>query len=746
MVGKLKKGSLTALLALLAVSIMVSPFNSLSATAEENNNSTDQTSTDQGADSTGSYDKVSENDSLAMYLSKETGIFYVKNKNTGEIWRSNADGDSNLTASSQLIATSSDQSGNLSDKNSAEECVKSKNIGVKAVSGGVEVTYTFSKSGFVFPVVYKLTNDGLDVSVAADQIKETNSKYTLVSFSLLPYFGSGDASSKGYMLVPDGSGAIINFNNGKSNYSAYQQYVYGADSSKEVKTLKTNTTQANLPVFGIKNGDSAMLAVIDGGACRSLVNAEVASSAEGGNKYNMAYSQFLYRDYTSATFKNKAWDSRDIMMFEKNQASVDQYSVHYYFLPKEQANYTGMALRYQKYLQDEKGVQSTVSADSYPLYVDLFGSVHRLDSFLGFPVYKDIPLTTYSDAEKILSQLKDAGVDDVVLKYDAWLSGGADSSIPLDLKISGALGGKSSFTSLTNYLSSSGISSFFDLNLTNMYADRFGYNRRWDCARGLDTKPAMQHQYYPNLLEEDDDDYAPSYLLRPTKVATAATTIAEKLKSLNISGASLDSLGTELYSSFNKEGNDRVEAEQIWTDSIQKIKDSKGQLMMDSPNAYALPYTTYLSSVPTGSSGYSIEDYAVPFYQIAMHGIASYSAPALNQTSNYQQNFLKALETGSSLQFNWIAENMSKIQDTPYATLFNADYSEWIDDAIQSYQAVSGVLKQVATARIVAHDILQTGVVRTTYENGIRVYVNYTDTAVTVDGVTIDAVNYQVEE
>lgn len=748
MVGKLKKVGLTVLLLLISVSLAVSPLSSIKATADENSDSTDQASSGQSTD-TGSYEKVSENNTLAMYLNKSTGVFYIQNKSTGEIWWSNPDGDNNFTYSSQLWVEFTDKNNVVSGTPlySAKECIKQKGLAIKIVNGEVEATYTFTKYGFVIPVVYKLTDEGLKVNVEADKIQEKDSKYRLVSFSVLPLFGSGSKTANGYMFVPDGSGAIINYNNGKTDSAEYQQYsIYGSDSAKEVSLKKTNTTQANLPVFGIKNGDSAMLAVIDGGACRAVVNAGVPSGKDTGHQYNTVFPEFLYRDYTLATFKDKAWNSMHINVFEKNTASVSNYTVNYYFLPKDQANYTGMALRYQKYLQDDKGVQPTVSADSYPMYINLYGSVHKLDSFLGFPVYKDIPLTTFSDAENILSQLKDSGVDDIVLKYDAWLNGGGDSSIPVDLKISSALGGQKSFTSLTNYLSSAGISNFFDINITNMYKDRFGYSRKSDCARGLDTKPAMQHQYYANLLEEDDNDYDPSYLLRPTKVATAASKVAEKLKSFNVTGAALDSLGTDLYSSFNKAGNDRVEAEQIWTDSIQKIKDSRGQLMMDSPNAYALPYVAYLSSVPTYSSGYTIEDYDVPFYQIAMHGITSYSAPALNQTSDYQKSFLKALETGSSLQFTWIAQNMSKIQGTAYNSLYNADYSEWISDAIQSYKEVNGILKQVATAKIVAHDILQNGIVRTTYENGTRIYVNYTDNAVTVDGVTIDAMNYQVEE
>ena len=45
---------------------------------------------------------------------------------------------------------------------------------------------------------------------------------------------------------------------------------------------------------------------------------------------------------------------------------------------------------------------------------------------------------------------------------------------------------------------------------------------------------------------------------------------------------------------------------------------------------------------------------------------------------------------------------------------------------------------------IVDHQYVQADVVEVTYDNGVKVYVNYTEEAVTVDGVTIDGMSYKV--
>ena len=53
----------------------------------------------------------------------------------------------------------------------------------------------------------------------------------------MKYFGSADNTETGYMLVPDGSGAIINFNNGKiAVTSELKVQIYGLDRGKNYST------------------------------------------------------------------------------------------------------------------------------------------------------------------------------------------------------------------------------------------------------------------------------------------------------------------------------------------------------------------------------------------------------------------------------------------------------------------------------------------------------------------------------
>ena len=91
----------------------------------------------------------------------------------------------------------------------------------------------------------------------------------------------------------------IYFNNGKSAYKTYKQYVYGRDGAIDITAASGHTENALLPVFGTSAPKGSSVAVITSGEARCSVNAQVTSSTES---YNSVYSEFIYRDSTMASF------------------------------------------------------------------------------------------------------------------------------------------------------------------------------------------------------------------------------------------------------------------------------------------------------------------------------------------------------------------------------------------------------------------------------------------------------------
>ena len=691
------------------------------------------------------FKSVRASGALSLHFNEKSGAVIIRNGENGSEWRTtseNFDMDESIKPNikmnydSQLIIKYADQSGNIYELSSAAFCVKKGGLTSEKITDGVRASYYFPKCKITVPVDYTLNGNEFTASVIIKDIKEEDSSYRLTGWALLPYFNAGGKQENGFLFVPDGCGAIINFNNGKSAYKTYKQYIYGRDGAIDITAASGHTENALLPVFGTSAPKGSSVAVITSGESRCSVNARVTSATEG---YNSVYTEFIYRDSTMASFNDKSWNKKEVRVFENSAPELDKLSVTY-FLLEPAAGYTDMALCYQNYLVKSGVLNEKTTKGYYPLFVNAYGSVNAVKHILGFPVKSEIALTKYTDAVNILKELKAAGADSTVLKYNSWIKGGPEGKIPLKAAASGVLGGKSGLKKLTGYLKDNGINGYFDINITDMYKSRLGYIKTMDSAKMLNQSPVIKYQYSLSTLQKKETD-AFWYLLNPVKVNKAASKIAASLKK---SGVSCDTLGTQLYSSYNEKGMDRVSAQALFEKSLEELKNSAGSMLLSAPNAYALKYADEISSLPTQSSGYGITDYAVPFYQTVIHGFIPYAMEPANKTGDFEKSVLTALETGSSLQLEVIARNSDKIDNTQFYTLYADMYGEWTEKAAKAYKEISGVLKSVSNAKIKEHTVLSDGVRRTAYDNGVTVTVNYNDSEAEVSGEKIPAMGYTV--
>ena len=81
-------------------------------------------------------------------------------------------------------------------------------------------------------------------------------------------------------------------------------------------------------------------------------------------------------------------------------------------------------------------------------------------------------------------------------------------------------------------------------------------------------------------------------------------------------------------------------------------------------------------------------------------------------------------------------------QEPYYSTCFN----DWEERIVSAYHFVASALDAVRGSRMIAHDCLKNGVIRVCYENGVQIYINYTDIPKQADGRTIEAGSYLVVE
>ena len=194
---------------------------------------------------------------------------------------------------------------------------------------------------FNVSVIYKLDDNGFTMEIPFDDISY-RLKYPIILLSTLPYFGAGGPEDEGFILVPEGGGSIINFNNGKTKQNGYYADLYGWDYAIDRKAVITET-RAPYPVFGISSGDDSFISIINEGAEYAGITAEIAGKL---GSYN--YARFDYTMLHSEQFEVTARTSDAQFCFEKSLPAGESIKQSFVFV--NSPDYVEMAKSYQKEL------------------------------------------------------------------------------------------------------------------------------------------------------------------------------------------------------------------------------------------------------------------------------------------------------------------------------------------------------------------------------------------------------------
>ena len=85
------------------------------------------------------------------------------------------------------------------------------------------------------------------------------------------------------------------------------------------------------------------------------------------------------------------------------------------------------------------------------------------------------------------------------------------------------------------------------------------------------------------------------------------------------------------------------------------------------------------------------------------------------------------------------------MKDTGLNRYYATTFDTWKGEAVEIYNRVNEALKHVSGAMIVDHEILDGGVRKVTYDNGVIIYINYGSETQKVDGMEIPAMSYRME-
>lgn len=690
---------------------------------------------------------------LKLYVNDETGMFAVECLENGEIiWSNPYNSDSDpLTKSQQLKAQLKSamliSSVKVTDTDSPSTLIRSALDGattVERINNGFKATVTFPEQGITVPYTVTLTDDHYDVSVLVNEISEVEmdspanvneATRSVVDLSLFPNMNAGYADEEGYFVIPDGSGAVINFNNGKGSSMKYSQRIYGREYAYAQDRAPKKTEQAYLPILGVVKKDSALLEVITEGAAYATAKAGIAGQDATG--YNSAYFEFAIRGNDS--YFMGAINASSLKAYEQTRIPEERVSVRYYPIAKSGSSYVDIAKRYQKYLLDEGLMSKKSDADNTALYVDIYGGAVKERSVMGLPIKMQTAATTYEQAKLILEELKNRGVDEMVVAYNDFNTAGLTDRISNSVDYANSLGGKSAFKSLYNYCTTAGITLAPNVDLTEFERSGNGYSKTGASVIGLSKSYATQGEY--EIAFGTPHDTRPNwFILTPAYYTKVYGEVVSSYSSEGIGAISVGNGTNMLYSDYSGNADKKTSRQQAVENlkkSYEIINNSGIKFEAAACNDYALKYVDSIRDVPLYSSGFDLTDYDIPFYEIVIHGYIPYSSKAKNASASADELFLLSVVTGTPLHYGLMYESPNELTDCKYEKLFYTHYSGWLDVAAEEYKFFKENLAGISGSPITDYKYISSRVIESTFEDGTVLTVDLDNYTLKMNGTGI---------
>ena len=673
-----------------------------------------------------SYQLVAENNTFQLYVDKTTLGFKVVDKRNGYVWNATldekADGDK-LNKSWSAFAQSGISIEYL-DPKAVNKRISITNstttLDVQPIDQGVTATVAFTEFGITLGLTIQLDDNGVNIEIPFDSIKQENPDYKLGLVYVYPFMGAvrGD-SIPGYMFIPDGSGSLIRFGTETKAKNMFYGRYYGPDIGMltylPYDPFVTYPMNISIPVMGMAHGEkqNAFIAIVEKGAAYGELQAHPAGII---TNFNFLNNVFVYnQSYFQATNRSGA----GVTTIQRNTNEFD-VKLRYRFLAGDSADYVGMARDYQKYLVD-KGVlkKSTDQQNDIGLKLEFLGGDKEKVLFW----HRLIQMTTVNQMDDMLTDLNIKNVDVV---YYGWQPLGAGTMPPRSLKLDGGLGSVEQLQALADRIHSTGGN--FSLYYDPMAAiDReSGYSTRNDLAMSITNANLKGYNrgklnFYFNL-----DALSDRYLAFSQDVFSHPGV-----------GMAVDGIGWTLNSDFKK--NHVLSREQGITEYQNLLAKNQGPMAFFAPNDYLFTYTRAYYDMPLGDNGYIFTTEAVPFLEIVLAGYIPYYGPALNFSSNVQDDLLRQVDYGVYPSYFLTQEVTARILNTTSEWIYTSSRAQWLEEIKQTYQWMNALLAPVKGQVVFARQTLAPNVIATTYANGKQIIVNYGDTPFRLGNITVKA-------
>lgn len=747
------------------------------------------------------YRLLAESSQLRLFYREDRGIFAVADRRGGYVWKSGLDIPFNRDVEERLdegadplglppleerlnttftgIANSIiaveyyDRANNIRrEGSSARENVRLSLSVIQNDPFLADLTVLFDELDLKITLRVELSGNRLLLRAEPEDIQGSGSG-RLASIAVAPFMGASGGrrllwdtleedweisepkeAPTGYAVVPDGSGALIRFQDNSTELSAYIGDVFGEDPSqaesfRRFADASVPHKTAHMPLFGMVHG--------------SLQNAFAAFAASGGEYmeiaavpeenttfYTRAYPRFIYNRLYYQVYNQKG-DGYFRLLEEPNRFTLE---MHYEFLAGDgenghRADYTGIARSYRDYLRRTGGLPSPGGRQTQgretkkdgadiPLRIDFLMADLR-EGVLG---HRHEVTTTIEQVESILGEIQAAGISELSVGLLGYARGGTALSRPGGVRLLKAAAGRD-FNRIIASLTARGI----DVSLGRDFAliaagkaegmsaggARGGLSPRRNAVRGAGGRYIEYITYEPNA------PVSRYYFARAPRIAGWLESESRDMASLGMSSITVDGIGSSLTSDYaGDEPLTVTEVIQHYRTMLAAIPGETG-INLVRPNQYLWAYTDRFLDAPLFSTQLLIETDTVPLLQMVLHAAVELFAPYANFSFSSDEDLLRMIDYNVYPSFLLTGESAHLLLMTNSSEYYSTEYRLYRDRIPELYSRVNSVLREVIGAEWLVRDVLAPGVIRNRYDNGADILINYTASPYDYQGRMIGA-------
>lgn len=618
------------------------------------------------------------------------------------------------------------------------EAFENGEITAKQIENGIRVIYNFSQFEFTVPVEYTINEDSFDIRVIPAHISQ-GKEYKVSSIQVAPFLCSVENNAKdSWLFIPDGSGAIVEPFTSDTLGVFGKTEVYGHDLTTQLYGSSNKTQQIHMPVYAVKKGNNALLAVIDSSANAASISWELGSNTFGCSTvyptFRLRGTNLISRPDNFISITTLA----EINIFTDGILK-NEIRVKYYPLSNDDANIAGVANQYRNYLTN-KGLLNKSESKEKNAAIKYIGGTVQPEFILGIPSTKLFALTDTEAVETMTNELTQSIGNNITVDLVGFGKSGVDvGEVAGGFKTASSLGGNRGMSKLNKNLSELGVNSYMDFDLITFNKSGNGFNKNSSAV--YDGGQLVTYTSFDNVSHIRNDDRF--YVLSRENLLLAAEKLIKKSEKMGLSGIALGSVSNTSYSDHaSQEYYVRGKIEEDVNKIFESAKKAGYKTLSSSANIYSAVSSDEIIDTPIYSSGYSFTSYDVPFYQMVLKGYIPMSSISINLCTNQKDALLRCVSSGIAPSYTLIENYDNELVTSSHSFIHSSLYSSNKEQIISEVNSISDYLKSVEGAEITEFSKIDEDVYLTRFNNDIFVVVNYSDSDVETQFGNISAKNF----